>query len=244
MTGPLIGVTTTRTHNAEGSRYVAVTEAYLHAIYKAGGVPVLIPIGLSGEALQLVYSLVQGVLFTGGGDIDPVRFNGVPHEKVYDVYADRDQLEIELVQTTARERTPFLGICRGMQVINVALGGTLYTDISDQLPNALHHPHQDGTPYAYLAHSIQIQKNSRLAAILKADDLMVNSLHHQGVKDVAPGLTTVAQSPDTLVEAVEMPGHPFGVAVQWHPEWLPDSAQMQALFTAFVQAAAENHRRV
>jgi putative glutamine amidotransferase len=134
-----------------------------------------------------------------------------------------------------------LGICRGLQVANVALGGTLYTHIPDQHPNALQHEYsgEDGIPArTALVHPVRIEEGSRIGKILGEPILNVNSLHHQGIKAVAPGLKAVAFAPDGLVEAVEMSEHPFAIAVQWHPEWLTDQEPIRRLFRAFVEAAA------
>jgi putative glutamine amidotransferase len=153
------------------------------------------------------------------------------------VDADRDETEIEIARSIARSSTPFLGICRGAQVVNIALGGTIYEHIPDQLPEALEHATPDGKPRGYLAHPVRIEAGSTLEGILGASSAQVNSLHHQSIRQVASGLRLTATAPDGVIEAVELPGHPFGVAVQWHPEWLQEHAAMRALFEAFVQAA-------
>jgi putative glutamine amidotransferase len=146
-------------------------------------------------------------------------------------------MEINLVRAAVSAGLPFLAICRGIQVVNVALGGTLYTHISDQLPGALHHEYQDSRPRDYLSHPVDVKAGSRLAALLGSTHLMVNSMHHQGVQHVAPGLSPTAAAEDGLVEALELSNHLFGVAVQWHPEALPKLAAMQALFGGLVQAS-------
>lgn len=238
MPAPLIAVTTSRIRNAAGSRLVCVPDAYVQAIIRAGGIPVLVPARLSESQLHDLSSQVHGLLLTGGGDLNPALFNGKPHPRVYDIDADRDQLELKLVRLAVQDGLPFFGICRGVQVINVALGGTLYTDLADQLPGALKHDYFPDSPRDYLAHPVRVEPGSQLAGILGDTQAQVNSLHHQGIEQVAPGLTATAWAPDRLVEAIEFPGHPFGLGVQWHPECLPDSLAMQALFRAFVQSAA------
>jgi putative glutamine amidotransferase len=142
----------------------------------------------------------------------------------------------------AEEGRPFLGICRGCQVVNVALGGTLYTHIPDQHPNALRHdyPGEDGiAARTALVHPVRIEQGSRVSKILGEPTLNVNSLHHQGIKNVASALKAVAFAPDGIVEAVEIPEHPFAIAVQWHPEWLTDQEPIQRLFKAFMDAAGK-----
>ena len=131
---------------------------------------------------------------------------------------------------------PLFGICRGLQVMNVALGGTLYTHILDQLPNALQHDWQD-KPRDTLAHSIRVEEGTRLADILGAPMLQVNSLHHQGIKDLAPNLKATAYSSDGLIEGIELPDRKFALAVQWHPEWMTSHEEMMRLFRVFVDAA-------
>jgi putative glutamine amidotransferase len=238
MPAPLIGVTASYSP-AEGSRAAQFTvyEAYLQSILNAGGLPVIIPPALAGQPLRELFARLDGILFTGGGDIDPLIFGGQPHPRVYGIEPARDTLEIELVRLAAAENKPFLGICRGIQVVNVALGGTLFTDIADQHTTDLKHDNWPGPARSYLAHSVWIEEGSRLAAILGSQEKPVNSLHHQGLQQVAPGLRASACAPDQLVEAVELPDHRFGLAVQWHPEWLQDDPAQRALFRALVEAA-------
>jgi putative glutamine amidotransferase len=233
---PIIGITTTHFQQKDPLPGSGVSEAYIRAVHEAGGLPLLIPSGMKTGELEALVARLDGILFTGGGDIDPRYFNGKPHNRVYNIIPERDETEINLVRMAASGGLPFLGICRGIQMINVALGGTLYTDIADQLPGAIKH---DFKERKYLAHPVQVLEGSRLARILGMTGLQANSLHHQGLEKVAVSLTPVAWSVDGLVEAVEKPGHPFGLAVQWHPEWLQELQEMRSLFTAFVAAARE-----
>ena len=240
MTSALIGITTAHMPHPEGFPMLAVQETYVRSVQNAGGVPILIPLGLSMDDLQVILDRIDGILLTGGGDIDPARFGGETHPTVHQVDPDRDQVEIQLVKESVRLKKPFLGICRGIQVANVAFGGDLYTDISSQKRDSLPHEWVPGRPWSFLAHSIHIEPGSRLAEILGGTRFEVNSLHHQAVSKVADGFRVSAYAPDGVLEAFELPGHPFGVAVQWHPEWLQDYAPMRALFRAFVQAAGEH----
>jgi putative glutamine amidotransferase len=235
MKSPLIGITTTHILQPSAPLPLSgVSEAYIRAIRRAGGTPLLIPSGLNPGEAQALRSRLDGILFTGGGDIDPAIFNGIPHEQVYGIIPERDQTELDLVRLAAESRWPFMGICRGIQVINVALGGSLYTHIEGQLPGALRH---DYSERSLLVHSVEVQPGTHLAQILGKTSVQTNSLHHQGVEQVAPSLVALGRSPDGLVEAVELPGNPFGLAVQWHPEWLQDIEEMRNLFDAFVRAA-------
>ena len=237
MIRPLIGITTARVLNNAHIHVMSVAEAYVQAVYQAGGLPLLIPLGISDADLAPLLVKLHGLLLTGGGDIDPARYGGQPHPKVYDIDHDRDRLELNLVVKASQAGMPFLGICRGFQVVNVAFGGTLYEDILDQHPGALKHDYFPGYPRDQLVHPVQVTQGSHLAEILAQTQVEVNSLHHQGVRQVPPDLRTTALAPDGIPEAVELRGHPFGLAVQWHPEWLQVHAPMRRLFQAFVEAA-------
>lgn len=234
MKAPLIGITTS--HNDASS---VLSNVYIQAIVRAGGLPVLVPVGYPETALGALRARLDGLLLTGGNDIDPVLFGGQPHPRVKGIDAGRDGLEIALARLAAETRWPLLGICRGAQVLNVALGGGLYTDVGDQLPGALKHDCWDTYPRDYLAHTVTLEPGSRLEAILGGRRVGVNSLHHQGVERIAPGLQAVAVSDDGLVEGLELPESPFALGVQWHPECLPDSEAMQSLFRAFVRSAQQ-----
>lgn len=234
---PLIGITVYNWHNAAHLPIAALQTAYIQAIRQAGGLPLLIPNQLSQDELIELYPRLGGILFTGGGDIETSLFEGTDHPAVAEVDEERDALELPLLRIVARDGKPFLGICRGLQGTNVALGGSLYTHIADQLSGALAHDWHEGFPRSHLAHPVRVEEGSRLAEVLGEPLLQVNSLHHQGIKEVAADLRAVAFAPDGLVEAVELPDHPFGLAVQWHPEWLTDQHAMRRLFAAFVEAA-------
>jgi len=239
MQPPVIGLTTNRLASTNPlAPNHGVSEAYIQAVSEAGGIPLLIPLGLPERDWQVLAARLDGILLTGGSDLDPAIFNGTPHPRVYDVDPQRDALEMALVQRATQTGQPFLGICRGAQAVNVALGGTLYTDIADLFPGALRHDWYPDIPRDYRAHAVTLDPSSRLAGILGTTQPQVNSLHHQGLQHIGAGLAVSGHAPDGMVEAVELPGHPFGIAVQWHPEWLRDDPAMRALFRAFVQAAA------
>jgi putative glutamine amidotransferase len=199
----------------------------------------LIPNQLPASGWMEVFNRLDGILFTGGGDVATEIFRGVDHSKVDGVDPERDALELPLVRAAAQGGKPFLGICRGLQVINVALGGTLYTHIADQHPGAIKHDWHDGFPRNHPAHPVRLEEGSLIAEVCGEPLLQVNSLHHQGIKNLAPGLKAVGFTPDGLVEAVELPDHCFGLAVQFHPEWLTDQEPVRRLFKAFVKAAGE-----
>lgn len=238
MSTPIIGITSSYVQPEDG-RFgtISVGESYIQAVLNAGGLPLIIPVGVSQAGLRDLFARIDGLLLTGGGDIDPQRFQGLPHPRVYGVDLRRDALEISLAQMAAEGGKPFLGICRGIQVINVALGGTLFTDIGAQHPNALRHDWYPDIPRNYLAHPVTVDAGSCLAQILAGEEFEVNSLHHQGLDRVPPVLRVVAHAPDSLIEGVELPDHPFGIGVQWHPEWLQEHAPQRLLFEALVKAA-------
>ena len=239
MSLPLIGITAGHSKNLYGHPQVHLLRTYVDSTIKAGGIPVIIPPELSKESWLALYEKLDGIIFSGGADIDPETFGGKSHPTVEGIDHERDMLEISMMQTVVDDDKPFLGICRGFQILTVALGGTLYTHVSDQLENSLEHSTDRDLPRDTLVHEIQVEEDSRLAKILGKPILKVNSWHHQGAKDIPARLEITAHSPDGLVEAMELPNHPFGIAVQWHPEWMPEDASMQALFKAFVAASGK-----
>ena len=244
MPYPVIGVTTMRRKNSAGMTLASLAEAYVDALTQAGACPVLIPNALPEAALDELLPRLDGVLFTGGGDIETTYYQEQAHPKVSGVEPDRDRLEIILLKKVVQESKPFLGICRGLQLINVGLGGSLYADIADQVPGAAKHDYYPDWKRDHLAHPVEMDQGSYLADILGGSVVEVNSLHHQAVHQLAPGLVATASSPDGIVEAVELPDHPFGLAVQWHPEWLTTHTAMRALFKAFSDAAMERDQLV
>lgn len=241
MPFPLIGITTYQGKNQERHPILAVMRAYVDAILQAGGIPVMIPSNIAGQALEDLHSRLDGILFTGGGDVDISLFGGQAHPRVANVDLERDSIEIALLTMAISKGIPFLGICRGIQMINVGLGGTLYTHLGDQMPGVLKHDFYPKIPRNHKAHRVLINKDTRLGNILNEEELQVNSLHHQGLNKLSLQLTPVAHAPDGLVEAVELPNHRYGVAVQWHPEWLTDQEATQRLFRSFIEAAGNKN---
>ena len=240
MTIAWIGVTTSRNSSQAGYPVFTLAEAYVSALKGAGAIPVMIPLGLPEEGLDELLSRLDGVLFSGGGDVHPERYGSTPHPLVNFVDKDRDRVEALLVNHALKQGKPIFGICRGLQLINVAMGGTLYEDLGDQLPGSIQHDHAEEHQRDYLAHTVQVEQGSLLAEVLGCSSLQVNSLHHQGIRQLAASLQPSAFAPDGVVEGVELPGYPFGLAVQWHPEWLQMHRPMRRLFLAFVAAAARS----
>ncbi len=238
MPKPLIGITTRNGKDSDGHPLTSLQHSYLNAIVQAGGVPIPIPSMLSEEDFLDVYSRLDGILFSGGGDVSIEYFNGSDHPRIGEVDNGRDTTEITLMRTAVNDGKPVLGICRGAQVMNIALGGTLYTHIPDQLKGALDHDYP-GDLRKVIVHPVNVDETTRSAEIFGETLLNVNSLHHQGLKDIAPSLRVAGHAPDGLVEVVEIPDHPYAVAVQWHPEWLTDQPAMQRLFKSFVDASGK-----
>jgi len=216
---------------------------YIDAVLGAGGLPILIPLSLRGDDLQAVYHKLDGVLIPGGGDIDPKLYGvSVLHPKTHDIDDDRDQVELELTRQALKDHKPVFGICRGMQVLSVALGGTLYQDIPDELASPLEHMHRYPTfPREHFAHQVQIEEDSLLSQVMGTPIVEVNSRHHQSVKEVPANARIVARAPDGVIEAVEVPlsDHPFALAVQWHPENLQAQVAQRGLFLKFIEASAK-----
>jgi putative glutamine amidotransferase len=215
--------------------------SYMEAITQAGGIPFLIPLNLETPALRQLYESATGILLAGGGDIEPARYNQAPFDGVTlsHVQPARDQAEITLSRWAAAEGKPTLAICRGIQVLAVSAGGSLYQDLPLQRPEAtLHHYAYigEGSNAAdYLAHEVTLEPTSRLAQVLQSRSLWTNSLHHQAIKDVPAPLKIVGCSSDGVIEAIEIPGHPFFVGVQWHPEMLLAKQEAaRQIFAAFV----------
>ncbi len=239
MGHPLIGVTASITVGKHPER-AYVNSAYLAAVQEAGGVPVPLPPQLDERSLLELADRLDGLLLTGGGDLDPALFGEPPHPTLSDVAPTRDSLEIALVQRFMEARRPILAVCRGIQVLNVALGGSLYQDVATDPGTAIKHNQNDG-PRDQPAHPVKVVPGSFLARILGSEELLVNSMHHQAVKALGRGLLPVASAPDGIIEGVELeesdPSR-FVLGVQWHPEELvARDPAARRLFHAFVDAS-------
>jgi putative glutamine amidotransferase len=233
---PLIGVSTSITVGANPER-AYVNSAYLHAVQQAGGVPVLLPPQLSSASMRRLADDLQGLLLTGGGDMDPARFGETPHATLYDVAPSRDTLETSVLHVALGRGLPVLAVCRGLQVLNVALGGSLHQDVGTDPGTQM--PHGQKEPRDQPTHKVKLTPGCRLATTLGADELEVNSMHHQAIKRLGRGLTAVAWAPDQIVEGAEI-GDPsrFVLGVQWHPEELVGHSEpARRLFAALVAAA-------
>jgi len=206
---------------------------YMDGITAAGGLPLMLPLTSEGDDIIQILDICDGILFTGGHDVSPDIYGMI--DEVGNVVSckARDDMELKLLNTAMEKNIPLLGICRGIQFINAALGGTLYQDIPTQHPTGTEH-HQSA-PYDEPVHSVNIKRDSPLHELLKKDTLQVNSYHHQAVRELAQGLDVMAVSEDGLVEAVRIEGQRFAWALQWHPEfsYKTDDDSMK-IFSAFV----------
>ena len=246
MSKPIIGITAlddrehpdyTGSEVPHAPRY-GQNQTYIRAVEAAGGVPIIIPILHDEAALRGVYILLDGLLLPGGWDVDPAYYGEAPHPSTV-IMPDLDVMEFKLVQWAITDRMPILAICRGMQVLNIALGGDLYQDIASQMPAAVNHnQREEQIPAKQGSHDIIIEPHSYLASISNAPRLSVNTFHHQAVRRVAEPLRVSAISADGLIEAVEwVADDRFVHAVQCHPEYLwDDHSWAGRLFRDFVAA--------
>lgn len=255
---PLIAITVGEVIN-ESERWVppihGQSHTYSDAVIHAGGAPFALPITNDEEVLRRLYDQCNGLLLTGGVDIDPMVCGascppskaGKPcrvHDRPF--LPRRDHQEIQLLKWALADNKPVLGICRGMQLINAALGGSLHHDINGDLPAAHNHEaniHKKN--FNYLAHRLRVDSSSKLAAILGTDTIKANTLHHQAVKRLGNGLIATAHTEDGVIEAIELPDKLFLIGVQSHPEALEAKVEplWRELFKAFVDSAADSISR-
>lgn len=233
---PIIGLTIS-IQSDEGKLYTPTS--YTKAIIEAGGNPILLNITRDDGLIAEYAELVDGVLFSGGEDVDPAFYGEEQQWGCGDVCPLRDEFEVKLLRALLEKHPekPILGICRGEQVLNVAMGGTLYQDIKSEPAGCIRHQQQQLSRYA--SHQVEVSENSKLHDIYGATEVMVNSFHHQAVKDIGPGLAVTARASDGIIEGFEKPDHPYFVAVQWHPERLVEHEfhpEHKALFKTFVAA--------
>ena len=241
---PLIAITCSRVTGGAWGMYSLghfmdyTFSDYSQAILHAGGAPLIIPAAQDKNSIGAILDSVQGLILSGGPDIHPRRYGEEPLAGLGEVDEALDQMELLAAAAAVAKNLPVLGICRGIQVLNVALGGSLYQDIASQVPESICHTPK--TDKAVNTHTVRIEAGSRLKKIIGKPEIWVNGKHHQAVKDLAPGLAATAHAQDGVVEAVELPAKRFVLGVQWHPEgtWREDPYS-QKLFSAFVQTAGE-----
>ncbi len=233
MVLPRIGLPTYSRREDEKDRFTLYAQ-YVDGVRRAGGLPLLIPPGaLDGAETEELLDLVDGWVLTGGGDVDPALYRAERHPKIYDTHPERDESELGLIRAILERGTPALCICRGMQLLNVALGGDLIQHLADEdETDGLVHR---ALPRKPLRHAVSVVPGSRLAEQLAQTELEPLSWHHQALGEIAPGFDVVARAPDGVVEAIESVGHPNLICVQWHPELsCADEPEQQRLFDALV----------
>jgi putative glutamine amidotransferase len=215
---------------------------YTSALAAAGGLPVAIPLDLADDMLRSLFDRLDGLCLAGGGDVGPAHYGEAPHPALGPTDLARDHVELTLARWALAGGLPVLGICRGIQSLNVAAGGSLYQDVPSQYPGAMRHSYDlSASPWERPTHGVRLEAASRLAACLAATDLRTNSFHHQAIKEVAPGFVPVGWAEDGLIEAIESPAAAFAAGVQWHPEAMTRSdAAARRLFAAFVGACNED----
>lgn len=232
---PVIGVTCAR--STQDRRY-ALHHHYVEAVIDAGGLPFLLP-GAPGLSVQDVAKEVDGIIISGGVDVDPKWYGEEPHVACGEIDPIADAFDMELCCHFLKENKPILGICRGSQILNVAAGGTLYQDVAHQAGTTLQH--RQKAPDWYPTHQISVTEGSLLKRVLGVSTLQVNSFHHQAVRQVAPGFAAVAHAQDGIIEAIEKQGDGFVLGVQWHPERTYTRTKEEfVLFEEFVRFCGGN----
>ncbi len=244
---PVIGVTTTNLKALSGipdgvpASWV-MSHRFVLAPALAGGLPWMVPLVEDDATLRAIYERLDGVMIPGGADVDPATYHEARHDRCENSDPPRDRVELRLIRWAMEDGKPVLGICRGIQLLNLARGGTLWQDLAAQCPGASKHDYfpDQGYERDRLVHDVAIEPDSLLADVVGTTSLRVNSMHHQAVSRIGEGLRVTARSvDDDVVEGLEAPDHPFMLGVQWHPEALADrDPVMRALFRRFIEAAS------
>lgn len=237
---PIIGILANLTdteREASMAERAFVSNAYINAVIKAGGVPMIIPVNTHEEIVKKQIQLIDGLILSGGVDVNPVLYNEEPSTDIEYYHPDIDKFDLIAIDIAIELNKPILGICRGTQILNVSQGGSLYQDTSHIEGNYI--KHNQSTKSYQGSHTITINSESKISKVL-GTDLLVNSYHHQSVKNVGKNLIPVAYSKDGVVEAIEMKNKKFIVGVQWHPELMVDhNEKMSNLFKMFINASSD-----
>lgn len=243
MRKPIIGINSSRVIKHETAYSHSVIESlgndYVESVIRAGGIPIILPILTDEESIRRQIELLDGVVLSGGIDINPLLYNEEPSSKLGYIFPDKDTFDILIAKIACELNKPILAICRGHQILNVAFGGTLYQDLSDI--NGCYIKHQQQSKDGAVTHTLDIVEGSILHSIL-GDSIVSNTFHHQAIKDLAPGFKATAYSKDNIIEAIEKSGDQFVVGVQFHPEIMTAYNNKDALkiFEAFITASSNN----
>ncbi len=232
----VIGITCGRKEN---EAHFYLSQAYVEAVEEAGGLPVILPGCTSQEEMARLLCLIQGLILSGGGDVDPVHFGEEPLPGLGEIDPTRDIFELSFTRLALAAEIPVLGICRGMQILNISFGGSIYQDMVTQVKGCLEHYQK--APRWHPTHKVKIAAGTILARIFGATRFWVNSFHHQAVRQLAPGFITSALAVDGIIEGIESTSHPFALGLQWHPENLKEH---HVLFHALVKACKKEQVRI
>lgn len=242
MNKPIIGISTSVLVDEGGGfpgyERIYVNKDYVSSVISAGAVPLMIPMDATEENLRQILELVDGMIFSGGHDIAPIRYGEEPHQKLQEICPERDDFDFLLYRLAKEHSLPILGICRGFQLMNVSEGGKLYQDLS--LKNTESLKHSQGHGPSVPTHTVKVESGSKFYKILGKEEIRVNSFHHQAVKSTSENVAISGKALDNVVEAIELKNYPFGLGVQFHPEMLQAKEEdMKKIFAALVSAAKE-----
>ena len=239
MANPLVGLPTLAIPAGVKPARFGINQSYVRALTAAGCAPVPIPLIHDLDRLRAIYDRLDGIVFPGGADVAPAEYGEQPIDNLNVVEPERDRTELTLARWAFDDDLPTLGICRGQQLLNVALGGSLFQDLHHQGVTSVEHSDADGRARTALIHRVRLDPDSRLAQLIDETSIEVNSLHHQAVKSVASRLRATGKSDDGIIEALESDDRRFLIAVQWHPEEVDQLPWVQRLFSGFARAAGE-----
>lgn len=242
MNKPIIGISTSVLVDEGGGfpgyERILINKDYVSSVISAGAVPLMIPMDATEENLRQILELVDGMIFSGGHDIAPIRYGEEPHQKLQEICPERDDFDFLLYRLAKEHSLPILGICRGFQLMNVSEGGKLYQDLS--LKNTESLKHSQGHGPSVPTHTVKVESGSKFYKILGKEEIRVNSFHHQAVKSTSENVAISGKALDNVVEAIELKNYPFGLGVQFHPEMLQAKEEdMKKIFAALVSAAKE-----
>ena len=238
---PVIGISASMLVTEDGSclgnEQAYVNKHYVRALTSVGAAPLLLPIVETDDSLiKVQLQQIDGLLLSGGYDVNPLLYGEEPLPELEYILPERDEYEIKLIHMALAMNKPILGICRGMQILNVACGGTLYQDLRQY--SLKHFKHQQKSKTDTASHTVEFIPNTKLRSIMNVDDTKINTFHHQAIKDLAPGFVINAKARDGIIEGFERIGEEFVIGLQWHPEMMMEKdASMQKIFRSFIDFA-------